>query len=199
MKIAGLASRERRVRRLARPLLGQGHLGPGRSSLARTQAAPGVRMSRDRCSSRRRATTLETPRAPIRRRNRVADDRACTRVTLSNFHGKEGVTAAHRHASWPLPRPSAGPQESTSAPTRELPDRGTGWITPKNWEVDRRLALPCRLQKRVHLRRVLIAASGKWQSGTGRAPSVPARRGQSSSRVTSPRQLNSPATPGPRS
>jgi hypothetical protein len=29
--------------------------------------------------------------APICRRNRAADDRACTRVTPGNLHGKEGV------------------------------------------------------------------------------------------------------------
>jgi hypothetical protein len=31
---------------------------------------------------------------PICRKNYVADDRACTRVTLSNFHGKEGVSGS---------------------------------------------------------------------------------------------------------
>jgi hypothetical protein len=34
---------------------------------------------------------IETLFIPICRRNRVADDLACTRVTLRNLHGKEAV------------------------------------------------------------------------------------------------------------
>jgi hypothetical protein len=41
-----------------------------------------------RDASRRIAEPLPIP---ICRKNRVAHDRACTRVTLENLHGKEGV------------------------------------------------------------------------------------------------------------
>jgi hypothetical protein len=34
---------------------------------------------------------LDAPFGPIWRKDCVPSDRACTRVTLSNFHGKEGV------------------------------------------------------------------------------------------------------------
>jgi hypothetical protein len=36
-------------------------------------------------------TILNASVGPICRENRVARDRACTRVTLQNLHGKEGV------------------------------------------------------------------------------------------------------------